>query len=75
MKYNFFQVIFKQICFKKIVNLPKRADFSILPFCRILIHALRFYGTNTQMSCFNVQKTLNLMQIIKCPILVVLMNP
>ena len=44
------------LCFKKIVNVPKRADFSIFHFFGILNHVLIFYGKNTLISCFNVKK-------------------
>ena len=56
MKYSFFPDDFKQLCLKEIVNLPKKAVFSILPFFHILNHALRFYGTNTQISQFKCKK-------------------
>ena len=53
-----FQVI--QVCFvyKKNVNMPKRAVFSIFHFLGISKHALIFYGKNAQISCLNVKKKL-----------------
>ena len=71
----FFQSDFKLLCLKKIVNVPKRAIFSILHFFGILNHAFIFNGKNTLISCFNGKKLWNLMQLIKCPIIVVTMNP
>ena len=58
MKCNIFPGDFRLHCLKNIVNMPKRAVFTILQFSGIFNHALIFCGTNTYISCFLCKKNI-----------------